>query len=343
MSSQPDVKTTVGALLAGCFVSVALSAILGFQTFLYFQIFPSDRIRYKALVVWIWILDALHTVLICTALWEFTILNFGDVEQANRIFPTVAATVVVTGVTTVSANAFYGWRIHKLSKQNLWISGPIAFLSFCRISLSVVNAVEMHIYQTFSKFASKFKLLITAGLAVSAITDILVYGTRYYYLRNLQQGYLMTQEVVDGILVFTVNDGLLTCAVAIAAISCWLGMHNYIWLGIFFSLAKRIEVYSNSVLATLNLRNWYRHRPPNMSSGIPMKRTTVASDRHNGGHPGLTSDKQPRPSLGDDGMPARMEVFVDHQVEYNVDVGDLGRTEDEDAHSRSSRKSMTIA
>jgi hypothetical protein len=36
-----------------------------------------------------------------------------------------------------------------------------------------------------------------------------------------------------------------------------------------------------------------------------------------------------------------MEVFVDHQVEYNV--GDFPRAEDHDMDTRSSRKSMNVA
>ncbi|KAJ7849898.1 hypothetical protein B0H13DRAFT_2674607 [Mycena leptocephala] len=50
----------------------------------------------------------------------------------------------------------------------------------------------------------------------------------------------------------------MTCAVVVAAVTCFIAMpHYWIFTAFFFSIAK---VSGNSLLATLNLRNWYRHR-----------------------------------------------------------------------------------
>jgi hypothetical protein len=65
----------------------------------------------------------------------------------------------------------------------------------------------------------------------SAVADIVISAARYYYLRELKQGYIQcvtlaarttpltvtlvvdrTREVVDTVIVFTINDGLLTSA-----------------------------------------------------------------------------------------------------------------------------------
>jgi hypothetical protein len=62
--------------------------------------------------------------------------------------------------------------------------------------------------------------IIVAGLSISAATDIVVSLARYYYLRNMRQGYPGTREMVDAVVVFTINDGCLTCAVVLAAIAC---------------------------------------------------------------------------------------------------------------------------
>ncbi|KAJ7702242.1 hypothetical protein B0H17DRAFT_1194755 [Mycena rosella] len=335
-----DVRSTIGAALAGCMTAVGLSAILGFQTFLYFQIFPSDALRYKALVAWIWVTDATHTILICTAVWQYAIENFNNPEIVHKIFPALAITVAITAIITLSVNVFYGWRIHKMSKQNWWLTGPIAFLCIARIGLAFTTTAEMILMKTFPEFAARFKILFTSGLAVSAVTDIIVSASRYYYLRNLKQGYSMTQEVVDAVVVFTINDGCLTCAVVIASIACWLRMPgNFIYLGIYFTIAK---FYSNSVLATLNLRNWYRHRhawPVPNSMSIPMRPQGINGVHSNNSphtkRPGTSSDDKRAPE-DIHGTAARMEVFVDHQIEYNVgdfafqdldgDTGSLSKT-----------------
>ncbi|KAE9388597.1 hypothetical protein BT96DRAFT_947475 [Gymnopus androsaceus JB14] len=325
-----DVRPTLGAAFAGCMIAVGLSAVLGFQTFLYFLIFPSDAFRYKALVGWIWLTDAVHTILICTTMWRFLIEGFGNPDVVKIIFPTIAITVAMTAIITLSVNSFYAWRIHRMSKRNWWLTGPIlnisqAFLSIVRVGLAfcefynsleslvhthlrhAATTTEMMITKTFPVFAAKFKILFTSGLFVSAVTDIIVSAARYYYLRNLKQGYSRTQEVVDAVMVFTINDGILTCAVVITSIICWLALpHNFVYLGIYFTIAK---FYSNSVLATLNLRNWYRWTRP---VGIPI--------RANGANDGSSHRLQPisttnkHDAIDDD----RMEVFVDRQVEFNV-------------------------
>ncbi|KAJ7355530.1 hypothetical protein DFH08DRAFT_852712 [Mycena albidolilacea] len=336
---SPSVLSTLGAALAGCMAAVGLSAVLGFQTFLYFKIFPADAQQYKFLVAWIWILDAVHTVLICTGVWDYLILHFTDPNIVETIFPVIAITVAMTAVITLSVNIFYGWRIHKLSKRNWWLTGPIAFLSIVRVGLAFTTTTEMLISETFPAFAARFKILFTSGLVVSAVTDIIVSGARYYFLRNLRQGYSMTHEAVDAVVVFTINDGCLTCAVVIASIICWLSMpHNFVYLGIYFTIAK---FYANSVLATLNLRNWYRHRyiePRPL--GILKRPIRVNTDSHIS--PGTNSSSLPQVQPADlSGMlPQKMEVFVNRQVDY---VNDFPRGDHEDSHSNSSRKSVNIA
>ncbi|KAJ3986803.1 hypothetical protein F5890DRAFT_1472729 [Lentinula detonsa] len=285
---------------------------------------------------------------VCTSVWQYLIVNYENFDIVKRIFPltnrTVAITVAMTAVITLSVNSFYAWRIHKstMSKHNWWLTGPIAFLSVVRVVLAFT--CPRMITKTFPDFAAKFRILFTSGLFVSAVTDIIISVARYYYLRNLKQGYLPTQEVVDAVVVFTINDGFLTCAVVIASIGCWLGMpHNFVYLGIYFTISK---FYSNSVLATLNLRNWYRHQYTwNHPLGLSMIRATNSDGSRIHAHERATSmlptsgsspSKHAHPISIDDG---RVEVYVEHQVEYNV--GNL-IPEDLDVLETRSNKSQKV-
>ncbi|KAJ7789896.1 hypothetical protein B0H14DRAFT_3891504 [Mycena olivaceomarginata] len=204
---------------------------------------------------------------------------------------------MLTIVATLNANLFYAWRIHKLSKYNWWLTGPIA--------------AEV------------------AAWTASATTDVVISLARYYYLRDLKQGYMQTREMVDAVVIFTINDGLLSCATVITVIACLLSMpNNFIWIAIFFTLAK---LFSNSILATLNLRNWYRHR--HMPMGIPLARHRAARNTVESNHPtdkSVQSDNMHE----DNHMSAPMQVYVDQQVEYNVPVGKYNEAANSDTHSR---------
>ncbi|KAJ3913164.1 hypothetical protein F5877DRAFT_71794 [Lentinula edodes] len=210
-------------------------------------------------------------------MWQYLIFSFEKLEIMVEVLPTVAVTVAMTATAALSVNGVL------VSKQNWWLTGPIAFLSVAQVGLAfskifandlnletyhlsltcfyfnTANAAVLMNTKTFFDIAKKFQIVFVTNLFVSAVTDIIIAVARYYYLRDIKrQGYLPTQEIVDGIVVFTINDGVMTCAVAIAAVVCCLAMpNNFVFLGLFVINSK---FYSNSVLATLNLRNWYRHR-----------------------------------------------------------------------------------
>ncbi|KAJ7251960.1 hypothetical protein C8J57DRAFT_1722995 [Mycena rebaudengoi] len=272
--STVDVHLTIGAALAGCMVAVGLSAVLGFQTFLYFRIFPEDSTRYKFLVAWIWLVDSAHTVLICAGVWHYAIDNFGNQASTAVIYPCVPS--------------FYPREV-PISILMSGLSGFAALLCFSRLSVSYSTSIKMFQAKTFHNFLAQSKSVLISSLSVSASTELAIACSRWYFLRSIRRGYLMTHyEAVDAVMVFTVNDGIMTCAVIVIAATCFLTMpHYWIFTAVFFSIAK---MSGNSLLATLNLRNWYRqkHVEPRAMT-IPMKPRGQFSDAH---YPNLSTDKQ---------------------------------------------------
>ncbi|KAJ4471751.1 hypothetical protein C8J55DRAFT_152369 [Lentinula edodes] len=314
------VRSVLGPTFAGCMVAVGLSAVLGFQVFLYFRIFPSDALRYKVLVGWIWVLDVVHTVLLCTTMWRYLIVNFGNMPALNELFPTTAVEISITAITTLTVNGFYSWRIYKMSKHNWWLIGPIAFLSVSQVGLSLTSTVGFISAGVFTDIPHRIGNAFIASLVVSATSDVLISVARYYYLRNLKQGHWPTQEIVeimDATLVFTINDGFLSCVVAIATVN--LAMHNNnIYLGIYFTISK---FYSNSVLATLNLRNWYRHRYAHPVGLSLMRPLTIDGQtvHHSGRSPLPNHSSSPSKHAYPNKINGTVvEVHTQRQVEYDI-------------------------
>ncbi|KAJ7050929.1 hypothetical protein C8F01DRAFT_1176785 [Mycena amicta] len=317
-----DARTTMGALYAGCMASVGLSAVLGVQTFLYFMIFHQDNMRLKVLVAWIWANDTAHTISIGVAIWQYGVLNFTQPAYLFNIAP--CATVAITGISTLNANIFYGWRIHEMSKGNLWFTIPIAIFCVARIGMIICGTWEV--------ISHRYESILVGSLAVSALTDIFIASTRYSFLRELKQGYMGVPEMVDAVVIFTINDGLLTCGVVVASIICFAAMpHTFIWVAIYFTLSK---LYSNSILATLNLRNWYRHRNrPYLGPQIDHVARAAARRRAESTAEltakGASLTKSRRSSGAGDFLDLdeiqSVQVFVDQRVDYTVRA--LGRDE----------------
>ncbi|KAF7290851.1 hypothetical protein MIND_01326300 [Mycena indigotica] len=315
MQQDYDVRSTIGALYAGCMASVAVSAVLLVQTFLYFMIFYQDNARLKTFVGWIWAGDAAHTISICVAVWQYGVLHFGRPMYLATISPALTGTVVLTGINILNANIFYSWRIHKMSKGNLWLTIPIAFLCLVRLIMTIFLSVVMTFSNTWDLIEARYGSTLMASLAISAGTDIFLAATRYFYLRELKQGYMGVPAMVDAVVIFTINDGLLTCSIGIASMICFTLMrHNFVWVGIYFTLSK---FYSNSIMATLNLRNWYRHRNrPYLGPQVDHTARTRprVGETSKSGRSSATGDHE---FLDLDEVQS-VEVYVDQRVEYTV-------------------------
>ncbi|KAJ7072614.1 hypothetical protein C8F01DRAFT_254924 [Mycena amicta] len=321
-----DVRLTIGAAFIGCLVAVGLSAVLGFQAFLYFRIFPHDSSRYKFLVAWIWFVDTAHTVLISLGVWHYAIMNYGNPAATTLIFPGFALNNVMTTSITFSVNTFYLLRIHRLSKGNWWFTVPIAILCLSRLSVSYSTTIVMFRAKTFHTFLAQYKGVLIGSLSVSAATELAIAGSRWYFLKKIaRDGYAVTHEAVDAVLVFTVNDGIMTCAVILVSATCFLTMpHYWVFTGVFFSIAK---MSGNSLLATLLMRNWYRHKHVNpVARTIPMRARGQFSDGLQNTHPRSRAslDNESARNVDLNRKPAKMEVFVDHQVELVEDFPRMG-------------------
>ncbi|KAH8982825.1 hypothetical protein EDB92DRAFT_1952076 [Lactarius akahatsu] len=233
MPAVLDVKDTYGAVLLGCFVAVALSGVLALQTCIYYRLYPKDRGLNKIMVAVVWMLDATHTCLICSSAWKYLVANFGNVSYRGHVPITVAFSIGVTAFVTLITQLFYYGVVttNTVSNNNWFIVGPLLFLVVGRVA---------------------------AGLGMPPIYSLPLSG----YLIALALIIVTTVELMDkvigSIIVYTVNNGAITCVSTIVSMICWLTMpHNLIFMALHFAIGK---MYANSLLATLNTRQALRGR-----------------------------------------------------------------------------------
>ncbi|KAI9455931.1 hypothetical protein BJY52DRAFT_616052 [Lactarius psammicola] len=256
MSVNQDVRFTFGAVLGGAFLSTALSGALCIQAILYVRYYPKDPLHLKALVALVWAMDIAQTCCIVILSYQYVIFNYSRPEIADHIFWTVVAAILFTAVSTFTVNGYSAHRVHKLSQGNWWLTVPIALCLAIRLALAIITGVEMLRLQSFVSYRDKLGPLLTTGLALSAFTDLVITAGLCHYLRTLNQGLNQTKKMLSTIVSFADNNGALTCLVALASLICWVVMPtNLIYLGLHFIIGK---CYSNSLLATLNMRDYVK-------------------------------------------------------------------------------------
>ncbi|KAI0819008.1 hypothetical protein BC629DRAFT_1588321 [Irpex lacteus] len=321
------VSQTYGAMLIGALLAVCLSGIVCTQCFLYFRVFPNDRLKIKALVLVVWVLDGLHTSFVCTALWHYLIVGFNDptvILRIQYIGQLAQVAICITGVTTfliqcdTGHTSFFGHRVWTLSKGNKWITSIIVVLAFLRMLCSFCMVIPMSRLHTWTRFHELASWSFTTGLIISACVDFLIASSLVYYLNKNRTGFAKMDYVIDTIVLYSIENGVLTSITVVVTFICWLTMpNNFIFLAMHFVIAK---MYANSLLSTLNARkhivarsdrsegNWQDHniRLPSLFTGEGFHRGRDTTKR--------ISTMRPAES-------ATLQINVEKSVHCVTDIG----------------------
>ncbi|TFK63032.1 hypothetical protein BDN72DRAFT_340399 [Pluteus cervinus] len=251
-----DIGTTYGALLIGGLFSAALCGILFVQIVLYFKLYISDSWGYKALVLTVWLLDALHSGFVWASIWNYLIAFFGVSSHIAEIPSTLPVTIVLTAILTFFVHCFFAHRIFRLSRSNWYITIPILVLAFCRLCSASVTGAEMLRLHTYQAFKAQFRWVFSLGLALSSAADVTITISLCMLLRSSRTRSLSLNHIIDSLILYTFETGTLTAAATIASMICWLTMNdNLVFMGLHFVIGK---LYANSLLATLNSRHELR-------------------------------------------------------------------------------------
>ncbi|KAH9998239.1 hypothetical protein BJV77DRAFT_980787 [Russula vinacea] len=312
-----NVSASLGAVLVGCFVAIALSGVVGFQACIYFRLYPNDKPLNKIMVAVVWILDITHTCLICSSIWNYLIANFGNVEAHVRgeVPVTVAISIMVTSFVTLITHLYFLRRLLHLSNFNWFIIGPTLVLAIGRVVSAMVTSVFLIQLKTFPAFTAKYAYMFTLGLAISSTIDVVITFGMCFYLQESRRGFGTMDEVIDSIIVYTINNGTLTCFSTIVSMVFWLTMRkNLIFMALHFVIAK---MYANSLFATLNMRRKFRGRavpPKESANAMPV----LFPDSFNRG------SRTRQAHIGsidlDDEMDTKgLHITVEKTVQYDVD------------------------
>ncbi|KAG1842236.1 hypothetical protein DFJ58DRAFT_806507 [Suillus subalutaceus] len=250
MASLP-LATIYGPVLLGGFIASVLSGIITAQTFTYIKQYPTDTRITKSIVALIWVLDSVHTSLVCTASWIFMIQWSGDETKIDYIPAPLAISIALTAFLTLIVHCFFAHRIHKLTHNNWRISVPIVVFAFLRLVTALVTTFEMIELQTMTAFRHNIEWVFTAGLSISCVVDVLVTTSLCFTLRRSRSSYSNMDRIINSIILYTLENNALTSAATIISMICWVTMDNLVFLGVHFVLSK---LYANSLLATLNSR-----------------------------------------------------------------------------------------
>jgi len=233
MVSLFNLNLTMGPIIIGAFLCVFFFGLICMQTVDYLKSFPNDCLSSKCTVVSIWALQLVYTACICQGAYTMSVTDFGQISALLFAPWGLNAAVVVGSLIDHGARAFLVARIYRVTKAlciSLLLWATIAFL----LGVSLVLGAEAIRLDSITITAEKYHQLLELLLFGDAALDIVNACALCFYLKMQSRTALSfsrsTTALVDQLVVYTLQTGLLTSIVALGAvISYKVAPEDYIW------------------------------------------------------------------------------------------------------------------
>ncbi|KAL4257221.1 DUF6534 domain-containing protein [Pleurotus pulmonarius] len=245
----------VAPLLFGLVVSCPFFGISIAQSIYYYKTYPTDSRSLKSFIGVLTLLESVHTILI-TQSTKYWYLDSG---LKPTFPPTLLASGYVTYVVISLVQMAYMGRVYALSAGNKWISTILCLMTsiqiICGFGMNSTLATHVVIISIHHTSAEIFGGL---QLAASVVCDVLITSSLVFYLRDNRGEFKRTQNVVDRLVIYSINIGMVTSIISLSALITrqWFAMpDNFIFSTFHILIGK---VYFNSWLVTLNARKTMR-------------------------------------------------------------------------------------
>ncbi|KAG9126733.1 hypothetical protein FRC07_002173 [Ceratobasidium sp. 392] len=306
MSSALD--STFGATYIGVIVATFLYGIMTLQTYIYWGRYVHDSTFDRLFVLTLWLLDTFQMVSISHMQYHYVINNYANPTALlynNWSFNLLRKTRLVLYVesfthalvaispfcpspplsspvsSSVSTPPFHAHTI--LTHLKLAVTKRVGSRFTTTRRTQMMGAIILGfglgafamvwVLGEFGKFI-KYNWLVGGWLGAAALGDVIIVYMLSTALMSQRTGFGRTDALINKLLRYTINTGLLTSLIAIVDVVTFCTMNNLIHLGFNFMLGKRtyhpppfptehatlthisgrILVYTNTLLATLNSR-----------------------------------------------------------------------------------------
>lgn len=276
----PKFDDTFGAALVGGFIAAILFGVLCVQSYMFFQKSRAENMLVKVSIALLLAFNIVHTICIIHSLYWFVVTNFMNPTVLLESVPwSLPTTVLFTGLIDITVQGWFTYRVWRLSEHNWLLTSLLAILTLVVFGNCMALAGRLYEVPNFPAYAT-VNSLVYLGLGVTIATDFCIAVSLCYLLRKLRGRALSrTHSMVNNLMVYVINTGLLTSFVCIATLVTRITMpNNFVFVALFYSLGS---LYSNALLGSLNARDWFRGGSAKGQISIPLSTIASSNDQSN--------------------------------------------------------------
>ncbi|KAF7330075.1 hypothetical protein MKEN_00271600 [Mycena kentingensis (nom. inval.)] len=281
LTTGAPLDNTMGSMLIGVIVSAVLYGISLLQCLFYFTRYQRDPTYLKSLVASTVLLDTVHLAMVIHTMYHYLITNYYQHDVLQVMIWSVSLEALPTGITAGLVQAFYAHRVWKMSHHNVFLTGLILLIVFATAACGTAWVVLALRTRTYRSLLDISPLTISIN-ALSTGADVIITSTLCYMLYDTRPASLETESMVNRLILFTINTGLLTSLCAVASLISLIASPNTLIYASFYFCIGRL--YSNALLASLNARAVIRGRINDVDTNFHIKTSALAGTggaRHN--------------------------------------------------------------
>lgn len=265
-----------GSTLVGGLVSAMLYGITTLQAYMYYMRNFEDTSTMKFMVATVWVLDTLHVSFVCHMEYYYLITNWGAPTSLEYIVWSFPASILIDVIVITIVQLFFARTIYHLCRRQLrWlVIVPLVLLVLAHVGFAMATAIVIFINSTFS-FASYTRFYTTTPAAIAiALAEVLITVSLCTLLRTSNSAVPRTKRLLNTLVIYAVNRCLLILPVVITM--AVTGTDNlFVWASTFDLIVGKL--YANSLLASLNTRQYLRSHSSGPESDLCMNAVHFAS------------------------------------------------------------------
>jgi len=252
MASLPVGRTreqeiSLGMIVLGLIFSSMLYGIMLTQTYKYYQRFRRDPFFIKLLVFLVWLLNTLSMFFVGHSSWYYLVTNGPRRISTWSLNVELALSVMLSGIS----ESFLAFRVYRLSGGKYWLTTILLSLALMHFVSGQVAAIKLLLLNSSARFSS---MMVPSVLRLSsaAICDTAIAVSLTYFLDKKRTGFKRSDEIINYLILFSINSGLATSMISVASLVTYLVDPKLLMYTALCFLISR--VYANTFLCSLNSR-----------------------------------------------------------------------------------------
>ncbi|KAI9060112.1 hypothetical protein FKP32DRAFT_1679387 [Trametes sanguinea] len=251
-------KESLGYQIIGSSLGTAMFGITLLQAYIYYRRYWNDSLVLKSFVAVVVLVDTLNTVLTIHGLYTYVVDDYLDPLKILDILWSLRVELGLAIAASFLVQCYFCQRLWILSRKNVAFIGIIFILALCNFGAGIGLSAVLQIHSNITVFeTNRARILIGICNGSSSLCDALIAGGLCYFLHNSRSGIKQSDRLVDKLMIYAIQRGLLTTICQILLLTTALAIPK-IPVFLIFSLPEA-KLYTNCLLATLNVRQSLAH------------------------------------------------------------------------------------